>query len=486
MIVTSESAPAATAPRESPASTPGSAWTRADSIAVLATTALAAGLRLYHLGFRSLWFDEGFSAGIALMKWPDFLSVNSAYSANMAFYYLLLKLWLPLGNSDGWTRGLSALLGIVTVPALYWLARKLFGTTTATSAALLLACNAFHIKYSQEARAYTLVTVLVVASIIAMVRAVERSTTRAWLVWAAVSALAVYAHTYAVLVIGGEILWAMFVLSARDRWKLFAAFRWFVLALVPYLVIMTRGGSGAIAWLRPFTFRQIADTIALVCGNVGWTLPLLFAAACLGAFWMPRDERRAFLLAALLAIAPFVAVIVLYRVKPLLFPRYMIVTLPGIVLMVAAAARRLPRLLAAAWLLVTLSVSLWGTVSYFRQDFLPNDDWRSASAFVLSHRQPGDLVVFYTWQGTLAYHYYWWQTDHSAPRVDPNDLYYSGIADLVQSQPKDAKHVWVLLDHFGGSDPSEAYVRGWFSQHYNVVSETEFRGIAVVEYRMKP
>jgi hypothetical protein len=318
-----------------------------------------------------------------------------------------------------------------------------------------------------------------------LVRAVERSTTRAWLWWAMVSAFAVIAHTYAVLVIGGEVLWAMYVLRGRERWDLFAGFRWFVLALVPYLVIMTRGGSGAIGWLRPFTFRQIWDAVALVCGNVGWTLPLLFAGACLGAFWIPRGERRAFLLAALLAIAPFAAVIVLYRVKPLLYPRYMIVTIPGILLMVSAAARRLPRVFAVIWLVVTLGVSLWGTTAYFRNDFLPNDDWRGTSAFVLSHKQPGDLLVFYTWQGTLAYHYYWWQADRSAPRPDPNYLYFGGIADLVEHQPKDAKHVWVILDHFGGYDPGDAYVRGWFSQHYNIASETEFRGITVVEYRMK-
>src|ERR1051325_7228886 len=93
--VISPPAPVSAAPETRPAA-PG--FTRFDWVAMAAVTVVAAALRLYHLGLRSLWFDEGFSAGIALMKWPDFLRVNSAYSANMAFYYLLFKLWLPLGN----------------------------------------------------------------------------------------------------------------------------------------------------------------------------------------------------------------------------------------------------------------------------------------------------------------------------------------------------------------------------------------------------
>jgi hypothetical protein len=259
-----------------------------------------------------------------------------------------------------------------------------------------------------------------------------------------------------------------------------------VLALVPYAVIMRRGGSGAIGWLRPFTLRQLGETVVQVCGNAGWTLPLLFAAACVGAFWLTREERRAFALAVLWAVVPFLAVIAMVQIKPLLYPRYMIVCLPGIVLMAAAAAHRLPRWLAAGWLLAAVGVSLWATSAYYRQDFLPHDDWRSAAAYVREHRAPGDLLVFYTWQGTLAYHYYWWQADRSAPRPDPNYLMYSNIAELLQDQPADAQHVWVIFDHFGGTDPSELWVRGWFSRHYTVKSEQDFRGMTVIEYQHKP
>jgi mannosyltransferase len=484
MPVTSEPEAAAVVQPETRAESAVTSWSRLDSVAALAITIVAAALRLYHLGTRSLWFDEGFSAGIALMRWPDFLRTNSAYSANMAFYYLLLKLWLPLGNSDAWTRGLSALLGIACIPALYWLARKQFGSTAAIGAALLLATNAFHVKYSQEARAYSLVVLLVIVSAILLLRAIERETTRAWLGWSLVAALAVYAHTYAVLVIGAEVMWAWFA-APEQRRSLFSAWRWMVLALVPYLVIMFRGGAGAIGWLRPFTLHDLAQTVVQVCGNAGWILPSLLAAGCAGAFWLKGDGRRQFTLAALWAILPFVAVTIMSRFKPLLYPRYMIVCLPGIALMAAAAAARLPRWLTALWLVATAGVSLWASGLYYQRELLPPDDWRATTRYVLSQRSPNDLLVFYTWQGTLAFHYYWWQADHSAPTANPDDLRYANIAELVQDQPE-SQHVWVLLDHFGGTDPSEIWVRGWFSRKYNKVSEKDFRGMTIIEYRHKP
>lgn len=460
-------------------------WSRVDSIAILAITAFGTGLRLYHLGTRSLWFDEGFSAGIALMRWPDFLRVNSGLTANMALYYLLLKFWMPLGHTDAWTRGLSVLFGIAAIPAMYWLARKMFNSPAAIAAALLLASNAFHVKYSQEARAYSLVALLCIVSCILLLRATEKTTTRAWLAWSLVSALAVIAHTYAVLVVGAEVVWAFLVLPARERWRLFAAVRWFVLALVPYAVAMTRGGTGAIGWLQPFTLRRFGETMVQICGNAGWTLPVLLAAGCAGVFWMRREERRGFALAAMWAILPFAAVIAMSPIHSLLYPRYMIVCVPGIVLMAAVAAARLPRVLTVLWLLAAVSVSLWATVQYYEHDFLPHDDWRATSAYVRSHAAPSDLLLFYTWQGTLAYHYYLWQADRSAPRPDPNYLRYSNIAELLQDQPADAQRVWVVFDHFGGSDPNEIWIRGWFSQHYTIRSEQDFRGMTVLEYRHK-
>src|SRR5262245_44251303 len=53
-------------------------------------------IRLWHLGDRSLWFDEGASVQFATMPWREWLPFLWHGEANMLPYYLLLRLWLFL------------------------------------------------------------------------------------------------------------------------------------------------------------------------------------------------------------------------------------------------------------------------------------------------------------------------------------------------------------------------------------------------------
>src|SRR5207237_10048583 len=80
---------------------------------------------------------------------------------NMIHYYAILHLWMRLGDSEFVVRALSALMGIATIPTLYALGTRLFGRRTGLIASTLLALNAFHIQWSQEARAYSLTVLLV-------------------------------------------------------------------------------------------------------------------------------------------------------------------------------------------------------------------------------------------------------------------------------------------------------------------------------------
>src|SRR2546423_14969249 len=87
---------------------------------------VAAVLRMIFLGARSFWADEIVSAKLATDSWGGFWFWVSTREANMALYYLLLREWVRLGDSEAWARLLSALIGIVTIPVLYALARQLY------------------------------------------------------------------------------------------------------------------------------------------------------------------------------------------------------------------------------------------------------------------------------------------------------------------------------------------------------------------------
>src|SRR6266566_969714 len=163
-------------------------------------TVVAAFLRFHGIAAKSFWLDEGASVEIARLPWRQFFYVLSHREINMALYYVLLHLWMALGSTEGFIRGLSVLFSVATVPVLYALGARLFGRTAGLLAAWLLAINAYHIRYAQEARSYALVVFMATLGTWLLVRNLQEPASARWAAYAAVCALAVYSHIFGALV----------------------------------------------------------------------------------------------------------------------------------------------------------------------------------------------------------------------------------------------------------------------------------------------
>ena len=61
----------------------------------------------------------------------------------MPLYYVLLHLWLKLGDGEAFLRSLSVVFGVASVPLAYLVAKELLGAKAAATAALLLTINEF-------------------------------------------------------------------------------------------------------------------------------------------------------------------------------------------------------------------------------------------------------------------------------------------------------------------------------------------------------
>src|SRR5687767_9124922 len=131
-------------------SRPGKIHAWAPAVALASIAVLALGLRLHLLGWKSFWPGEGVSGASGPLPWSDFFKLLWRREANMSFYYLLLRGWTGLGDSEFVIRSLSVVFAIATLLVVYALGRRMFGTQTGLLAALLLATNAFHLRYSQE------------------------------------------------------------------------------------------------------------------------------------------------------------------------------------------------------------------------------------------------------------------------------------------------------------------------------------------------
>lgn len=158
---------------------------------------LAALLRFYALDAKSLWYDE-----IATWVHATAGDVGDVLSnvLNKELPAPPLHFLLFLGDTDFLLRFPSVGFGVPTVAAVYLLGSRVFERETGLLSAFLLAVSPFHIRYSQEARCYTLLALLSMLSLYCLWRAIFGGEVRSWLGFVAFTTLNLYTHLFALLV----------------------------------------------------------------------------------------------------------------------------------------------------------------------------------------------------------------------------------------------------------------------------------------------
>ena len=128
---------------------------------LLAAILVAFAVRLYRLGAESLWYDETVSVYLSRLPLPAMLA-HTAGDIHPPGYYALLHAWQAV-TAPSLAHGLeflyafpSLVFGLLALPLLYALGRRLFGPRTGLAALWLAAFAPFLVWYSQEVRMYTL------------------------------------------------------------------------------------------------------------------------------------------------------------------------------------------------------------------------------------------------------------------------------------------------------------------------------------------
>ena len=155
---------------------------------------IAAGLRFYRLDAQSFWSDEGNAIRAAQRSIP--LAIAAARGdIHPPGYYLLLHFWrIPTGDSEFAVRSLSVYIGLLTVALTGRLGRRMLGAGVGAGAAFLAAISPLAVYYSQEARMYSLLGLLAVASTDLLWGLLHRPRPATALLYALVAAAGLYTH----------------------------------------------------------------------------------------------------------------------------------------------------------------------------------------------------------------------------------------------------------------------------------------------------
>ena len=416
-------------------------------VALVLVTLIGGFLRRYHLGQQGLWFDEADIVMRARGPVPELLALFVRPGENGPLYTVGLNLWMRLaGTSEAAVRFPSALAGTLAIPALYGLGRELRGRRVGLIAACLLAISPYAHWYAQDAKMYSLAVLLAIGATWLLLVALRRGG-QWWPTYVAVAVAGVFVHASVALVLAAHavavaLFWRAGVgtrpSGKQGRWLVALAgvagvplVIWGVAFLVrlgptwqpeaaPWEIVgvmLTEFGAThradapiqtAAMWLYltlaalgvPFTLRtaRAEDDVRPVSwrewvrGRGGRATS---ETAAFGGFW---TARQALLVIACLVAVPLVLFALMSLRRAVFADRYLIVTLPAYLLLVALGLDGLlrvrfgwlPAALAAAGVLWLAWVPLVGVNLSMQSQ---KEDWREAYRHIAERVRPGDGVV---------------------------------------------------------------------------------------------
>jgi hypothetical protein len=482
-------------------------------------------LRWVWLGEKSLWIDEIWSIGFSRMPWHAFLWAVRNQDPNTSLYYVLLHFWTLFGYSETMVRAMSVLFAVGTIPALYALGNRLFGKAEGLVASALLAVNAFHIQWSQEARGYSLVVLLVTLSSLLFVVCIERPSRKNWALYALVSVLAIYAHLYAALVLGSHLL-SLIVLPRRKLpWKgLIGTAGVIGSSIVPLVILFSARAKDPfvpLGWLPKATFHAVYDVFYSLAGNAefpgshgGKSILIAYLVVCLIAILSAMREWHSFensfnlwhlgLLLSWLFV-PIASILAISMVQPMMMSRYLLICVPAITLLAARGIQSIrPRWVSGLVLVAVVTLAALRLPQYFhgRASFL---EWKLVTDRVLAQARPGDAIIFCVAPGRLLFDYYreryhsgadgrfdivYPQFADENENHDPRTLDYlppmsEGFVDSVA-----AKHdrVWLVVyhDHFAVTREASIRIEEGLAAKLPEVEKSRIDGVTLLLYARAP
>jgi mannosyltransferase len=486
------------------------------SLTLLAAISIAAvWFRLHQIGAKGFWMDEGITTAYMRLDWYNLARLLWRREANMSFYFLLLTGWLQFGNSEAWYRAFSALTAVATVPVLYAIGKRLFGTMAGLISALLLAVNAYHVRYAQDARSYSLTIFLVALATYFFIRGVETGQRAHWKWYVTCSALSVYSHFFGVLVVAAH--WASIrslPLPAKrpadsfdPRQRFYRAAKQIGLWTLPVWIFIATTGVGVLSWMKRPGLAELYGFLEQFAGNGG--VPLLgvylicFALALISMVQSLRRHGRSIeswrnAVAFCWLIVPVLITLVATLVRPVFLPRYLSISLPGFCLVAAAGIASIRRRWLALPILGLICWLGWGGIrSYYAKDFdVLRADYRAVTRHVLENARAGDAILFYPSYGRFAYDYY---AARLADTKSKPMILYPGQGDrmvwrdfmgkaspqVLDRATRDYRRVWFVLSNYTGpqsEDQSSQQMRTVFDSRFRVVAVHDFMGARLYLY----
>jgi 4-amino-4-deoxy-L-arabinose transferase-like glycosyltransferase len=429
---------------------------------------ISTALRLPGLGAENLWYDEAFTQWVSRLDYGSMMNAIAGDVHPPGFYLIEFLFVRVFGYSEFALRLPSAVFGILGVLVLWRVAKALgFDPRTAFTAGIIHSVLPAALYYSQEARMYSLLTLLVLVAVWSLVR-------RNWIVFALTAIGIVYTQNLGLFYVFALGIVAL-VINRKQIWFPMMALGAVMIAWSPWSLIMFQQSSDVSDgfWLQDLTpagvvfplaattmFERIPEAFQLHVYGAAFGATMIALIAC--RKWLFRREGL-YLIAAIFG-APAVAAAVsllwgrsIYLPRALLPSGVMVSLLWGYMLNhMSAPNRRIARWIVAPMLAI-------GLVSFY----LPENDRPDLREFlqvVNQSFQPGDVVYHTALHTAVLYNYYLGDLPY---RIRPH------ASDLNQSLTEQTKAAMQFSNATFEDVARAGYHRVWLVVYTNPMSHRD-------------
>jgi mannosyltransferase len=354
---------------------------------------------LLGLGSQPLSWDEAVTANAAHRSFPQLWTLLRHTDAPLGAYYVLMHGWIRLvaavgfAPSEVWLRLPSAVASIITVGLVAAIVSSTYGPVGGALSGVLLASHPLFVFYAHDARPYAIVVMLSAAATLVLMRKLDTPSARWLLAYGTLMVAALYTHIICATFV--LVLHVGFLLRTRRRHRQYVAVALAALVVTMPLILRSRGQRSEVGWVAPITPTAVGSFVVRVAG--GGVMAPVIAVTVATVAWRIWRTRRPVLVGgiALATVGPVGALVAVSVWHPLLVPRYVLVVVPVLAILVAVLVidGGLPATAAGALGAAVLAASLGSTVVQDAQPF-KYEDFRAAAGTIAGSAQPGDGLVF--------------------------------------------------------------------------------------------
>jgi uncharacterized membrane protein len=381
---------------------------------------LGAALRIYHIDFQSIWLDELITMNECdpKLSFKETHAIISVWENNPIFYYYLVKINSMLfGHTTFVVRILSAIFGVLSIYLLYLIGKELNDKKTGIIAALLASVNYFFIYYSQEARAYILLTFLTIFSFYKLIKFLKNNTIKNAIIYGLSLTLMINTHFFGLFVLVAQVVILTVFLFDVEKNQRISYFKNSLIAGIIALSIwyyfaweIFKIASKLEAfWIPPPTPELITGIFKEFFGH---SEALIFIISILTIYYFiklfnSKAESKiiknnnlifGFLILAIwIFITIYIPYLRTYLKIPMITSRYLILVLPAIILLLAISISKIQNTIIRNGVLVFFTIASLTDIFVVKKYYttVNKTQYREISAKIIEKNTSKSKIVSY-------------------------------------------------------------------------------------------